>query len=191
MWCLAVDPQARQPGVGEALVALDRGSLSARGRAFMDLSVLHDNEAIRLYEKLGFERRRCSRSSARTHQRAAVRGTDTTCPAESLRRIIVNEARRRGITVELIDEEQGYFTLSFGGPQHHLPRVAVRADQRDRDEPLRRQAHHPQACWRSRGLRVPGAAPVPACDADDLAFLREHGGSWSSRPAANRAGMAR
>ena len=57
LWCLAVDPQARQPGVGEALVRRLAEHYGARGAATLDLSVLHDNElAIALYEKLGFER---------------------------------------------------------------------------------------------------------------------------------------
>jgi ribosomal protein S18 acetylase RimI-like enzyme len=40
----------------------------------MDLSVLHDNEqAIALYEKLGFRRVPVFASSAQRHQREAVR----------------------------------------------------------------------------------------------------------------------
>ncbi len=57
LWCLAVDPQARQPGIGEALVRRLAEHFKARGAAYLDLSVLHDNEqAIALYEKLGFAR---------------------------------------------------------------------------------------------------------------------------------------
>ncbi len=57
LWCLAVDPQTRQPGVGEALVRRLIEYFNARGASYLDLSVLHDNEqAIALYEKLGFER---------------------------------------------------------------------------------------------------------------------------------------
>ena len=46
MWCLAVDPNAQQPGVGRALVAHVADFFAARGRAYMDLSVMHDNEAV-------------------------------------------------------------------------------------------------------------------------------------------------
>src|SRR5690606_11856689 len=43
LWCLAVDPQAPHPGVGQALVEQLADHYLARGRAFMDLSVMHDN----------------------------------------------------------------------------------------------------------------------------------------------------
>jgi ribosomal protein S18 acetylase RimI-like enzyme len=57
LWCLAVDPQAGQPGIGEALVRRLAEHMKARRAAYLDLSVLHDNEtAIALYEKLGFRR---------------------------------------------------------------------------------------------------------------------------------------
>src|SRR5690606_11788481 len=57
IWCLAVDPQSRHPGIGEALVRRLAEYYQARGAAHLDLSVLHDNEqAIGLYEKLGFQR---------------------------------------------------------------------------------------------------------------------------------------
>ena len=49
LWCLAVHPQAPHPGVGEALTRYLAEHYAARGRAFMDLSVMHDNaEAIAL-----------------------------------------------------------------------------------------------------------------------------------------------
>ena len=57
LWCLAVDPQADMPGVGEALVRHLIEHFQTRGRNYIDLSVMHDNrEAIALYEKLGFQR---------------------------------------------------------------------------------------------------------------------------------------
>ncbi len=57
LWCLAVDPQARHPGVGQALVRHLAEYFAARGLAYLDLSVMHDNDqAIALYEKLGFHR---------------------------------------------------------------------------------------------------------------------------------------
>src|SRR5690606_28621286 len=57
LWCLAVDPQATRPGVGEMLVRHLAGHFQAKGAPWLDLSVLHDNEqAIALYEKLGFVR---------------------------------------------------------------------------------------------------------------------------------------
>ena len=57
LWSLAVDPQAHRPGIGQELILALAGRFREAGRAFMDLSVMHDNaEAIALYEKLGFER---------------------------------------------------------------------------------------------------------------------------------------
>lgn len=57
LWTLAVDPAASVPGVGAALTRALAALYRDRGRAYMDLSVAHDNEAaIALYEKLGFAR---------------------------------------------------------------------------------------------------------------------------------------
>ena len=57
LWCLAVDPTLSRPGVGGLLVRSLVAEFARRGRAQMDLSVLHDNEgAIALYERMGFER---------------------------------------------------------------------------------------------------------------------------------------
>ena len=57
LWALAADPQASVPGIGQALVRQLIEHYQARARAYMDLSVMHDNsQAIRLYQKLGFER---------------------------------------------------------------------------------------------------------------------------------------
>jgi len=117
LWCLAVDPQATQPGVGEALVRFLAEHYQARGRAFMDLSVMHDNyQAIALYEKLGFVR---VPVFALKHKNP-INEPLFIAPAPEAELnpyalIIVNEARRRGIAVEVLDEEQNYFSLSFGG----------------------------------------------------------------------------
>jgi GNAT-family acetyltransferase (TIGR03103 family) len=57
LWCLAVDPQSNRPGVGEMLVRRVAEHFREHGAAFLDLSVIHDNDdAIRLYAKLGFVR---------------------------------------------------------------------------------------------------------------------------------------
>lgn len=56
LWCLAVDPQTGLFGAGRAMVNYLIAHFTSRGRRFLDLSVLHDNEtAIGLYRKLGFE----------------------------------------------------------------------------------------------------------------------------------------
>ena len=51
LWCLAVDPQARQSRIGEVLLRRLADHFRARSANYMDLSVLHDNEqAIALYD---------------------------------------------------------------------------------------------------------------------------------------------
>jgi len=117
LWCLAVDPQCLLPGVGEALVRYLVEYFLARGRSYMDLSVMHDNlQAIALYEKLGFQRVPvfCVK-----HKNAINEPLFTgEAPAADLNpyaMIIINEARRRGIAVDVLDSETGHFALSFGG----------------------------------------------------------------------------
>jgi GNAT-family acetyltransferase (TIGR03103 family) len=117
LWALAVDPQAQQPGIGESLVRRLAEHFQARGRAFMDLSVMHDNyQAISLYEKLGFQRVPVFALKRKNPYNEPLFVADG--PEAKLNpyaRIIVDEARRRGIGVEVLDEEAGYFALSLGG----------------------------------------------------------------------------
>jgi len=118
LWCLAVDPQATLPGIGEALVRRLAEHFQTRGAANMDLSVIHDNDqAIALYEKLGFtrhptfaiKRKNVINEALFTEQHAQY---DKLNPYA---RIIIDEARRRGVGVEIIDAEGGFFRLTFGG----------------------------------------------------------------------------
>ncbi len=119
LWCLAVDPQAQVPGVGEALVRHVVDYFLGLGRDYVDLSVMHNNTgAIRLYEKLGFERipAFCVKHKNPINEKYFVRepeGEDLNPYAK----IIVDEARRRGIYVKLLDIEAGYFSLQLGGRQ--------------------------------------------------------------------------
>lgn len=118
LWCLAVDPQATHPGIGEALVRRLAEHFKERGSTYMDLSVMHDNEqAIALYEKLGF-----IRWATFTVKRKNVINeslfTETPYDDNALNpyaRIITDEARRRGIGVDIIDAEGGFFRLTYGG----------------------------------------------------------------------------
>ncbi len=117
LWCLAVDPQTQHGGVGEALVRWLSEHFVAHGLAFMDLSVLHDNEgAIGLYEKLGFTRLPLFAVKRRNviNERLFA-GNDPARDMNPYARIIINEARRRGIGVDVIDAEGGLFELSWGG----------------------------------------------------------------------------
>ncbi|MGK2922807.1 MAG: N-acetylglutaminylglutamine synthetase [Methyloceanibacter sp.] len=118
LWCLAVDPQATLPGIGEALVRRLSEHFKERGAAFMDLSVMHDNDqAIALYDKLGFIRwatftvKRKNVINERLFTEAPF-GEQALNPYA---RIIIDEALRRGIGVDIIDAEGGFFRLTYGG----------------------------------------------------------------------------
>jgi GNAT-family acetyltransferase (TIGR03103 family) len=122
LWCLAVDPQSRHPGIGEMLVRRLAEHFQARGAAYLDLSVMHDNEsAIGLYEKLGFRRvpvfavKRKNPINEKLFA-SPVADYDVLNPYA---RIIVDEARRRGVHVEVTDAEGGFFRLSYGGRSIH------------------------------------------------------------------------
>lgn len=117
LWSLAVDPQGTRPGVGEALVRGLAARFRTRGRIYLDLSVMHDNaEAIALYEKLGFERVPvyCVKNKNPINEKLYV-GPDSFGELNVYARILVDEARRRGIGVEVLDAGHGYFRLSLGG----------------------------------------------------------------------------
>jgi hypothetical protein len=123
LWCLAISPQTSRPGVGRALVCALADRLQARGRAYIDLSVLHDNApAIRLYEQLGFVRvpvfcvKRKNPINERLFSARPAEGIDDLNPYA---RIIADEALRRGITVEVVDAEAGFLKLSHGGRSIH------------------------------------------------------------------------
>ncbi|MGK9261377.1 N-acetylglutaminylglutamine synthetase [Sinorhizobium meliloti] len=122
LWCLAVHPQARQPGIGEHLVRKLAEHFQARGLSYVDLSVMHDNTlAIGLYEKLNFRRMplfAIKRKNAINEKFFAIphQSYDALNPYA---RLIVDEATRRGIHVEITDAEGGFFRLSHGGRSVH------------------------------------------------------------------------
>jgi GNAT-family acetyltransferase (TIGR03103 family) len=118
LWTLAVDPAASVPGVGEALTRVLARKFSKRGRAYMDLSVAHDNgAAIALYEKLGFQRvpvLAIKRKNA-INEPLFTPVPETVDDLNPYARIIADEATRRGIHVEVLDAETGEMRLSHGG----------------------------------------------------------------------------
>ncbi len=117
LWSLAVDAQAPHPGVGEALTRFLAEHYLALGRSYMDLSVMHNNaQAMQLYEKIGFKRVPvfCMKHKNPFNEPLYV----SPAPKENMNpyaEIIVREARRRGIAVEILDAANAYFVLSFGG----------------------------------------------------------------------------
>jgi GNAT-family acetyltransferase (TIGR03103 family) len=117
LWTLAVDPQTAHAGVGEALIRWLAEHYIARGAGYMDLSVLHDNHgAIALYEKLGFHRLPVFAVKRRNviNERLFA-GHDPAKDMNPYARIIINEARRRNIGVDVIDAAGGLFQLHSGG----------------------------------------------------------------------------
>jgi len=117
LWSLAVDPHAEHPGIGEALVHDMAVFFKERGRRFMDLSVMHDNDhAMALYEKLGFEIVRLFfiKKKNPINEKLFI-GSLPESNLNPYAQIIINEARRRGIGVTVLDEKGGYFSLTFGG----------------------------------------------------------------------------
>ncbi|MFP8966752.1 N-acetylglutaminylglutamine synthetase [Pokkaliibacter sp. CJK22405] len=117
LWSLAVDPDCPLPQVGEALVRHLAEKLLTLRCTYLDLSVLHTNTAaITLYERLGFRQIQTFAVKKRNAINQALY-TDTTA-LESLNpyaRIIVDEALRRGIHVDVEDAEHNIFVLSWGG----------------------------------------------------------------------------
>lgn len=117
VWAVAVDPQIALPGVGESLVRYFVEHYRSLGRENLDVSVVHDNEnALRLYEKLGFERIFvfAAKRRNRINERLFVGELDL-AGYNPYALIIINEALRRGIAVDPIDPERGFFRLSLGG----------------------------------------------------------------------------
>jgi len=117
LWCLAVDPSAPLPGIGEALVRCLAAHFKRLGRDSMDLSVIHDNaQAKSLYHKLGFEPFHVfTLKNKNAYNEALFLGPELEEKLNPYARIIVDEARARGISVEVLDEQEGYFRLARGG----------------------------------------------------------------------------
>ena len=119
LWCLAVDPQASHPGVGEQLVRHLADHFLELGCSYMDLSVLHDNQQAKmLYEKLGFRQiHTFAVKNKNAYNQMLFLGPELEENLNPYARIIVDEARSRGISVDVLDAEEGYFRLSRGGTQ--------------------------------------------------------------------------
>lgn len=187
LWSLAVDPQCQLPGVGEALVRSIVERFMGRGRAYMDLSVMHDNEsAITLYEKLGF--RRIPVFAIKTRNPINEKLFVAPEPDEELNpyaQIIVDEARRRGIAVEVLDAARGYFALSFGGR-----RVVCRESLTELTSAIAMSRCDNKSLSRKivadAGLRVPAQISAGTPE-ENAAFLADHG-SVVVKPARGEQG---
>ncbi|MBF0448261.1 MAG: N-acetylglutaminylglutamine synthetase [Magnetococcales bacterium] len=117
LWSVAVDNQCPYPGVGERIVLEMARMFQKKGRDFLDLSVFYDNvQAISLYEKLGFEKIPvyCLKHKNCINEKL-FSGPRIDENFNVYARVIVDEARRRGIVVDVLDAENGFFNLTFGG----------------------------------------------------------------------------
>lgn len=176
LWCVAVDPQATHPGVGETLVRRLAEYYAARGTHHLDLSVLHDNDsAIALYEKLGFRRvpffsvKRKNSINERLFTRP-----ETDEGLNPYAAIIVKEARRRGIQVDIIDAGGGFFRLTHGGVS-----IRCRESLSDMTSAVAMSICDDKATTRriveQAGVRVPPQISADAGGPALSAFLAEHG----------------
>ena len=174
LWCLAVDPQCPRPGVGEALVRHLVEHFQSRSLAWMDLSVLHDNrQAKALYAKLDFRNLPTFAVKRRNSiNQALYLGRSPRDDLNPYARIIVDEALRRGIEVQVDDAAAGLFTLSHGGR-----RIRCRESLSDLTSAVtmtlcqdKRLTHR---CLRKAGLFLP-AQQLAGSTEDNAAFLAKH-----------------
>ncbi|WP_343076528.1 N-acetylglutaminylglutamine synthetase [Jiangella mangrovi] len=176
LWSLAVDPQCTIPGVGEALVRVLAERYIGRGRDHLDLSVLHDNDpAIRLYTKLGFQRVPVFAVKRKNpiNEPLFVAGPAESTALNPYAKIIADEARRRGILVEITDAESGELRLSHGGrrivTRESLSELTTAVAMSRCDD-----KQHTRRILQRAGLSVPRGVAASSPEAD-AAFLAEVG----------------
>lgn len=174
LWALAVDPQADLPGVGASLTRHIADYYFSRGREFLDLSVMHNNTgAIALYRKLGFEKVAVFAIKRRNsiNEKLFV-GSPPERDFNPYATIIIKEALRRGIAVDPIDPERGFFRLSLAGRsvicrESLSEMTSAIALQRCDDKELT------LSILAKAGLPVPAQTTVHSTD-EALPFLRKH-----------------
>lgn len=174
LWSLAVDAQAKHAGIGAALVVTLAQLFKDRGRAFMDLSVMHDNEmAIALYTKLGFVQVPIYAVKKKNpiNEKLFI-GPAPENKFNIYAQIVIDEARRRGIAVEVEDVAAGLFKLYVGGRSiscreslSDLTSAVAMSRCDDKSLTHRLLAH--------AGLNVPDQQVVASCE-EALAFLQRH-----------------
>ena len=174
LWCLAVDPQCSRPGVGEVLVRHLVEHFMSRGLSYLDLSVLHDNQqAKNLYGKLGFR----NLSTFAIKRKNGINqplflGPGPEVGLNPYARILVEEAYRRGIDVQIDDAPSGLFTLSHGGR-----RIRCKESLTDLTSSISMSLCQDKSLTHKvlsqAGLNVPVQQLAGNGD-DNLAFLEEH-----------------
>jgi len=175
LWCLAVSPECSRPGVGEALVRHLIEHYASRGLAFLDLSVLHDNQqAKRLYDKLGFRPLQTFAIKCKNGiNQTLFLGPGPGAELNPYARIIVDEALRRGIEVQVDDAEGGLFTLIQGNR-----RIRCRESLTDLTSAVTMTLCADKVLTSRTlaraGLKVPEQR-LAGSDEDNAAFLERHG----------------
>lgn len=174
IWAVAVDPRAQYPGVGIALVEYITDFYKTKGRAFVDVSVLHNNNpAKKLYEKLGFRQVPvfCIKNKNAINEKlftpeGAAKGLNIYAG------IIVDEAERRGIKVEILDAGEGYFRLTHGGRS-----VICRESLSELTSSIAMSRcmdkHTTNKLLKEAGLNVP-AQQIAGRPKDNIEFLEKH-----------------
>lgn len=177
LWCLTVDPDAAPIGLGQALLGQLSAEMAARGRAFVDLSVLADNTgAIRLYERLGFRQvpelvvKRKNPINERLFRAAPPAHYDELNPYA---KIVADEAMLRGIRVEVTDAEWGELRLTHGASVIHTREslselTSALAMARCDDKRVTRRV------LSDAGLQIPRGVTA-GDEAADIEFLNEVG----------------
>lgn len=175
LWCLAVDPRCTRPGVGEVLVRHLVEHFMSRCLAYLDLSVLHDNRlAKNLYSKLGFRNLPTFAIKRKNgiNQKLFL-GPGPQGEFNPYARIIIDEAFRRGIDVQVDDAEAGMFTLSHGGR-----RVRCRESLSDLTSSISvvlcQDKSLTHKTLKAAGLKLPAQQLAGSAD-DNQDFLDEHG----------------
>ncbi len=177
LWCLAVDPQASHPAIGIHMVQYIAEHYIEQGRSILDLSVMHSNkEAISLYEKIGFIQipAFCIKNKNAINEKLFT-GPDPEEMEElnPYSMIIINEARKRGIRVDVFDPIDNYFGLSSGGTS-----IVCRESLTDLTSSIAMSRCNDRRITartlRSSGLFVPDQHL--ACTlSKNMAFMEEHG----------------
>lgn len=189
LWCLAVDTQATAPAIGETLARQLAELFLARGAQSLDLSVLHNNrQAIELYEKLGFVRvGYFSLKRKNPINEKLFIGPPPDDAFNPYARIIIDEARRRGIGVEAVDPVGGFFRLTQGGRT-----IACRESLSELTSGVAMSICDDKAVTRRTVERAGLAVPdeIEAGSRDEVAaFLARHG-AIVVKPARGEQGRA-
>jgi len=145
----------------------------SRGLSYLDLSVLHDNrQAKSLYAKLGF---RALATFAIKRKNGINQPLFLGRPQAGFNpyaRIIVEEAHRRGIDVQVDDADAGLFTLSHGGR-----RVRCRESLSDLTSAISMTLCQDKSLThkvlKAAGLKLPAQQRAGSAD-DNLEFLDQH-----------------